>query len=348
MSNNIYKYLDLDGLSDYHNSMKNWVNNQISRIQSGPTKQEFNDFKTQVSNRFSVQEGNLEYVQYEIGYLQSDYYNLSTANSDLERRLRKYETVIPLNANINSSVIEIEGLSDGNYVTFGDDVFVGGGTIYATVAEKLGAEWIGNENTPIYLKSGTPTVCTMTNYFSKKEFEDVKTSIDSQFETQGGNIEDAQDDIKDLREIYSDLSTVVDTLAGADFLEYQGTIPDKYSLAAVDYKKGDVYIIAKDGTYFGQKCEAGDLLICNSNSSNSDEPSNDHWNVVQTNINGAVTSSDELAPYQLVMGVGGRNVQTFDSSESAGDIIMLNSNEVPQWEPPISTNEIIDALFTTK
>lgn len=69
-----------------------------------------------------------------------------------------------------------------------------------------------------------------------------------------------------------------------------GVVDDLNALPTKDYKAGQTWRVAKAGTYAGNKCEAGDLIICiktyvQENAGNAD------FMVVQANIDGAVTST---------------------------------------------------------
>ena len=52
------------------------------------------------------------------------------------------------------------------------------------------------------------------------------------------------------------------------------------------HKKGWTYKVATAGTYAGQVCEIGDMIICVTDGTTAN---NDHWVVIQNNIDGAVT-----------------------------------------------------------
>lgn len=69
-----------------------------------------------------------------------------------------------------------------------------------------------------------------------------------------------------------------------------GVVDDSHPLPTEGYKAGQTWRVAKAGTYAGNKCEAGDLIICikayaQEGSGNAD------FMVVQANIDGAVTST---------------------------------------------------------
>lgn len=76
-----------------------------------------------------------------------------------------------------------------------------------------------------------------------------------------------------------------------------------------DYKAGQTWRVAADGTYAGQKCEIGDLIICVEDY--SDEYSDDDFIIVQGNINGAVIGADSSADGEIVIfsGVSGKAIK---------------------------------------
>lgn len=69
-----------------------------------------------------------------------------------------------------------------------------------------------------------------------------------------------------------------------------GVVDDSHPLPAEGYKAGQTWRVAKAGTYAGNKCEAGDLIIC-IKSYASKGAGNADFMVVQANIDGAVTST---------------------------------------------------------
>ena len=62
------------------------------------------------------------------------------------------------------------------------------------------------------------------------------------------------------------------------------------TIPTTDYKAGQMWRVSVAGTYVGQKCEPGDLIICLKDYA-EEGASNDDFLVVQANIDGAVTSS---------------------------------------------------------
>lgn len=69
-----------------------------------------------------------------------------------------------------------------------------------------------------------------------------------------------------------------------------GVVDDAHPLPANGYKAGQTWRVAKAGTYAGNKCEAGDLIIC-IKSHAAEGAGNADFMVVQANIDGAVTST---------------------------------------------------------
>lgn len=68
-------------------------------------------------------------------------------------------------------------------------------------------------------------------------------------------------------------------------MQFKGTVNSNSDLPA-SHTAGDVYIVATAGTYVGQVCENGDMIICITTGTVA---SNNDWAVIQTNIDGAVT-----------------------------------------------------------
>lgn len=82
----------------------------------------------------------------------------------------------------------------------------------------------------------------------------------------------------------------IGALLGAnDALVFKGIIDGKHPLPTANYKVGHTYRVNEAGTYAGQKCEQGDLIICIVDALSTNTP---HWTVAQTNIDGAVTGPD--------------------------------------------------------
>ena len=83
-------------------------------------------------------------------------------------------------------------------------------------------------------------------------------------------------------------SVVNSKVAAADAMRFKGTIGTGGTVTALpaSHKRGDTYKVATAGTYAGQKCEVGDMVICTADGTSAKDSD---WSVVQTNIDGAVT-----------------------------------------------------------
>ena len=92
---------------------------------------------------------------------------------------------------------------------------------------------------------------------------------------------------------------VMNAFAANDAMLFKGTIGTSGSGATVTvlpakHYKGWTYKVATAGTYAGKNCEIGDMIICQTDGYSNN---NDHWTVVQSNIDGAVigpTSSTNM------------------------------------------------------
>ena len=84
----------------------------------------------------------------------------------------------------------------------------------------------------------------------------------------------------------TEIDTKLNALLGAnDALVFKGIIDGEHPLPTTGYEVGHTYRVNEAGTYAGQKCEQGDLIICIADALSTSTP---HWTVAQTNIDGAV------------------------------------------------------------
>lgn len=101
--------------------------------------------------------------------------------------------------------------------------------------------------------------------------------------TAGKGIKVAKDPVDNL-----ELATkqYVDKILSAnDAMIFKGILDGEHPLPTTGYEVGHTYRVNAAGTYAGQKCEQGDLIICIADASSTSTP---HWTVAQTNIDGAV------------------------------------------------------------
>lgn len=92
-----------------------------------------------------------------------------------------------------------------------------------------------------------------------------------------------------------------DIMTLADALVFKGVINSNNELP-VSHKQGWTYRVNTAGTYVGQKCEVGDLIICITDGTSAN---NAHWTVAQTNTDGVV-----IGPTSSVSG----NIAAFNAT----------------------------------
>lgn len=127
-------------------------------------------------------------------------------------------------------------------------------------------------------------------------------------------------------------------------LVYRGTVDAKYALPTKNVKVGDVYVVAAAGMFAGQTCEAGDMIIAQT-ASNAEGTPAPTWTVVQTNINGAVTASNQLGDGLLVIGNGNRSIRTAGVEYSgfvkiAKGVVTYDDSTYLESVPKATTNEV--------
>ena len=93
---------------------------------------------------------------------------------------------------------------------------------------------------------------------------------------------------------------------------YQGIAPTTF--APTNYKAGWYWIIGTAGTYCGQTCEAGDMIFCKTTASTY---SASDFDIVQTNIEGAITSINGTSPISVTGSGSSRTVSISASSDSS-------------------------------
>lgn len=89
-----------------------------------------------------------------------------------------------------------------------------------------------------------------------------------------------------------------------------GIVDSSTPLPATDYTVGQTFRVAEAGTYAGQECETGDLIIVIKDYA-ADGASNADFLVVQANVDGAVTGPDASTDANIVVfdGTTGRKIK---------------------------------------
>lgn len=97
-----------------------------------------------------------------------------------------------------------------------------------------------------------------------------------------------------------------------------GVVDSSTPLPTSDYKVGQTFRVAEAGTYAGQECEVGDLIIVISDYADSQKDSD--FLVVQANVDGAVTGPDASTDANIVVfdGITGKKIK--DSSVTIASV----------------------------
>lgn len=142
---------------------------------------------------------------------------------------------------------------------------------------------------------------------------------------------------KAVYQAYTDAKTYADGLLAAnDAMIFKGTIGNSTSGATVTalptakYSAGWTYRVVTAGTYAGQACEIGDLIIAvKDGPASGTSVVNADWTVAQTNIDGAVTASAALTANTLILGNGNKTVKSLANGTN-GQILQFNGT-TPAW-----------------
>lgn len=120
-----------------------------------------------------------------------------------------------------------------------------------------------------------------------------------------------------LRARINDLASVT----GA--LKFKGVVNETVALPTENYVAGWTYKVGFGGTFAGQKCEVGDLIICVSDFDT--EASDDDWQVIQANIDGAVTGPTEAVASNIAVFDNASGKVIADSGVAVSDIATLKA-----------------------
>lgn len=124
-------------------------------------------------------------------------------------------------------------------------------------------------------------------------------------------------------------SVINKQIAGNDAMIFKGVINSNSDLPAT-HEVGWTYKVGTIGTYAGESCEVGDMIMCITDGTVAD---NTHWSIIQTNIDGAVTG-----PASSLSG----NIPVFDGS--TGKIIKDSGSSLSN----IYTKSVADNTFIKK
>lgn len=179
-------------------------------------------------------------------------------------------------------------------------------------------------NTPLYQRVGENLyqlhVQTTAEQVKMKNAEQGDSSVQQEIETLRGKLDNI--------------------LSANDAMIFKGVVNQDSDIAAADYQAGWTYKVGTAGTYKGQKCEVGDLIVCVKD--HADSAADSDWTVVQTNIDGAVTGPESAADGNLPAfdGATGRIIR--DSALRTADV----SDAVAKKHEHANRTDVLDKLST--
>lgn len=122
------------------------------------------------------------------------------------------------------------------------------------------------------------------------------------------------------------INNALEDISGA--MKFKGVVNSDSDLPS-SHKAGYVYIIGTAGTYNGEVCEVGDMIIATGTGASA-------WAIVQTNIDGAVTGpssavSGNVATYN---GSTGKAIQ--DSGVAIDNLVLTSDSRLSDARTPLS------------
>ena len=188
----------------------------------------------------------------------------------------------------------------------------------------MAAPEVNELNTPLYQRVGENLyqlhVQTTAEQVKMKNAEQGDSSVQQEIETLRGKLDNI--------------------LSASDAMVFKGVVNQDSDIAAADYQAGWTYKVGTAGTYKGQKCEVGDLIVCVKD--HADSAADSDWTVVQTNIDGAVTGPESAADGNLPAfdGATGRIIR--DSALRTADV----SDAVAKKHEHANRTDVLDKLST--
>ena len=130
--------------------------------------------------------------------------------------------------------------------------------------------------------------------------------------------------------------------AFASGIEVKGTVGaggTDEALPADSFGIGDMYVVKTAGTYAGQECEAGDLVLC-IKAYEAEGAADTDWTVIQNNLNRAVTGPASAADGNLMSFDGASGTVAKDSGIKTADV----SGAVSKAHQHANAADVLDKL----
>ena len=190
------------------------------------------------------------------------------------------------------------------------------GTLYGSAYEAHKLEnttSVGSETQPVYFKQGVPTACSYTLNKTAPSSSSDDTTVPTS------------------KAVWTAVSNGI---AAADAMIYRGTFAGgstgEYGALTPFANNGWTYKVTTAGKINGKAVEIGDMLICNTDGTSAATSSNystiaANWDVIQANIDGAVTapSSSTNAHVAVLDGSTGKVIK--DSGYTIGTSVPSNA-----------------------
>ena len=165
------------------------------------------------------------------------------------------------------------------------------GVIYINTTDGTGYIWNGSEWKKIFEDVAT----------TDSKIDAIEQSLDEYARLDGatftGTVTLAANPAQDME---AATKAYVDTLLGNMAMKQPGTVSAGAGLPEDGYQAGDSWRVTEGGTYAGQECEPGDLIICVKDYDEGSASDSDFM-VVQANIDGAVTGPDVAVDANVVI-----------------------------------------------
>lgn len=223
----------------------------------------------------------------------------------------KYESYV-LNGNAGAYTLDKIGVDTSmvkNYVQVVASLPGEGqeqGVIYINTADNKGYIWNGAAYKVIFENVETEDGSSLS-----EQLENITTELEQKADLSGatftGSVILPADPTQNLEAV---TKQYVDRLI-AGLNEFTvGIVDSSTPLPATDYAVGQTFRVAEAGTYAGQECETGDLIIVIKDYA-AEGASNADFLVVQANVDGAVTGPDASTDANIVVfdGTTGRKIK---------------------------------------